>query len=92
MSDTTPDIPRPDELTEEDIQTDIIEEPEMIETPLDPFDRVVLNPGESEESVQNPLCPVCEEPIRPHANQHQRVFVCGCDEPRRFEFGGVDDE
>lgn len=58
-----------------------------VETPLDPFDRLVLNPGRRDAEARNPVCPDCGEPIRPHANQHQRAFVCGCEDLRRFEFG-----
>lgn len=56
------------------------------ETPSDPFNRLVLNPVADADASANPLCPECEEPIRPFANQHQRVFKCGCDVTRRFTF------
>lgn len=64
---------------------------ERIETPMDPFDRLVLNPGRGVEAGGNPLCPDCEEPIRPWANQHERRFVCGCDELKRFSFNRPQD-
>lgn len=69
----------------------LYEESSFVETPMDPFDPLVLNPGRSGGESRNPLCPDCGDPIRPHANQHQREFVCGCDTVRQFEFGVAND-
>jgi len=71
---------------------ELLDDTELVDTPSDPFNRLVLNPGPSDKEELNPLCPKCEEPIRPFANQHQRVFKCGCDETRRFSFKRVGDD
>jgi len=65
---------------------------ERIETPSDPFDRLVLNPGRTEKASGNPLCPDCKEPIVPWANQHERRFICGCDSPKQFSFNRKEKE
>jgi hypothetical protein len=76
------------ELRDDDTDlTDLeIGDDEQIQTPMDPFDKLVLNPDPTEKETVNPLCPDCEEPIRPWANQHERRFICGCDELKQFEF------
>lgn len=61
-------------------------ETERVETPADPFNRLVLNPASETEASGNPLCPDCESPIRPFANQHQRVFKCDCERVKQFSF------
>lgn len=78
-------------LSQQDIRelraeyVDLLGDKEQIETPSDPFNRLVLNPR-SEDEAGNPLCPECEDPIVPWANQHERRFNCGCDGLRRFSF------
>jgi ribosomal protein S27AE len=59
---------------------------EQIQTPMDPFDKLVLNPGRTDKKRVNPVCPDCGEPIRPWANQHERRFICGCGELKEFAF------
>jgi len=75
-------------LRDDDIDlTDLeIGDDEQIQTPMDPFDKLVLTPGRSDKKPVHPLCPDCEEPFRPWANQHERRFICGCDELKEFEF------
>lgn len=77
---------------------DLVERPggitdstDLVETPLDPHD-LCLNPGADEDAPSNPLCPVCEEPIRPVTGKHVRRFECECAVTWRFRFeeGGDD--
>lgn len=65
---------------------------DLVETPLNPHD-LCLNPGADEDAPENPLCPVCEEPIRPVTGEYQRRFECGCAVTWRFTFDeeGADD-
>lgn len=44
-----------------------------------------INPKVDEDPV-NPVCPDCLEEIVSVSNEHERRFVCGCDDLRRFEF------
>lgn len=62
----------------------------LVETPLNPHD-LCLNPGADEEAPSNPLCPVCEDPIRPVTGQGTRRFECGCAVTWRFTFDAEDD-
>lgn len=57
---------------------------ERVETPLD-VKNLSMNPGH-EKAPRNPLCPVCEEQIRPLTNHAERRFVCGCEVVWQFTF------
>lgn len=60
------------------------EDEELVETPLD-VKKLSLNPGH-EKAPRNPLCPVCEEQIRPVVNHVERRFICGCETIWQFTF------
>lgn len=56
---------------------------DLVTTPIDTH--ISLNPGR-EQAPRNPLCPVCEEQIRPISNDVERRFVCGCEQIWQFTF------
>lgn len=57
---------------------------DWVETPLDTND-LSLNPGYP-QAPRNPLCPVCNSEIRPISNEHERRFVCDCEQIWQFRF------
>jgi hypothetical protein len=62
---------------------------DLVATPIDTH-KLSLNPG-YDEAPKNPLCPVCNEQIRPISNSAERRFVCGCEQVWQFTFGRVDE-
>jgi hypothetical protein len=55
------------------------------DTDDDEYATLTLNPG-YDPAPLNPLCPVCEEQIRPISNGTERRFVCGCKQVWEFSF------
>jgi len=49
------------------------------------FPTLTINPGR-DPAPRNPLCPVCEDEIRPVTNGVERRFVCGCEQLWKFTF------
>jgi hypothetical protein len=79
------------ENDDDDVMTDggedewlLDEETNIVTTPSTPYE-LSLNPG-YETAPRNPLCPVCEDQIRPISNAVERRFVCGCEQIWQFTF------
>ena len=60
------------------------EDLKLAQTPTETY-HLCLNPG-YDEAPRSPLCPVCEEEIRPISNGTERRFVCECDQIWQFTF------
>lgn len=71
-------------MNDDDQITNTNGELNLVQTPMEPYS-LSLNPS-YDEAPRNPLCPVCEEQIRPISNGTERRFVCECDQVWKFTF------